>query len=111
MWDIRISQSSDPCADEVEEIGEDHDDDEEQEIEEDYEDDERYSRDSYTAEWRNELIYQCQMRILGVITIGEEKRQNKVPEFPDETAFRSIVMKYFGLEVSSTSHNSQLDFW
>lgn len=83
MWDIRLTRDSDTYEDEFDLDKETHED---------------YERDPYTAEWRNELIFQCQVRILGVLTIGDEKTQNYAPDFSDRAAFRDVVRMYMGLD-------------
>ncbi|KIV77801.1 hypothetical protein PV11_09581 [Exophiala sideris] len=83
MWDIRLEHDSDRYEDEWEQEEEESED---------------YQRDFYTAEWRHELVFQCQLRILGVLTIGEEKMQNCAPDFPGDAPFRDVVQMYMGLE-------------
>lgn len=75
-------------------------------------DDQDYFQDSFTAEWNAELVLQCQMRIFGVLTIGEEKRQNLVPDFSDDAPFRCVVEEYSGLDIENMKPQPlTLDFW
>ncbi|KIX07928.1 uncharacterized protein Z518_02582 [Rhinocladiella mackenziei CBS 650.93] len=81
-------------------------------LDQEADDDEDYMQDSFTAEWNTELILQCQMRIFGVVTIGEEKRQSHVPDFHDDDPFRRVVEEYSGLNIEKMKPQPlTLDFW
>ena len=83
-WDIRLARSSDIYQDEWQEEADD---------------DEAYKQDPFTFEWKDELIFHCQMRIFGVLTIGEEKTQNETPGFHDHEPFRDVVEGFTGLSL------------
>lgn len=78
----------------------------------DAEHDRDYHQDPFTAEWHDELVLQCQMRIFGAVTIGEEKKQTWVPDFPDDAHFRRVVAEYSGLTIEKMKPPpSTFDFW
>ena len=95
MWDIRLVRGSDIDEDEMVLDGENR---------------EAYSKDPFTAEWQNELIFQCEMRLLGVLTFGDEKSFNSHLHHVDP--FRKIIESVMGLDMQDLDQQaSATDVW
>jgi hypothetical protein len=96
MWDLRLTRDRDIYEDESKM---------------DAARQESYDRDPYTAEWDVELIFQCQMRIFGVLTVGDEKSLS-YHRLHREDPFRNVVAMMIGFDVVDMNpHSSSLDFW
>ncbi|KIW98819.1 uncharacterized protein Z519_00482 [Cladophialophora bantiana CBS 173.52] len=66
----------------------------------------------FLSDWQYELVIQCQMRIFGVLTIGKEKMQNRLPDLPDNTPFLRVIEYYTGLNIEGRKPTpSSLDVW
>lgn len=95
MWDIRITRDSDITEDEWALDAE---------MEEDY------AADAFNAEWSSDLIVQYQMRIFGILTIGQEKSCNYC--YDDEAPFREVVDSLAGFNIEDIQPQPRsMDFW
>ncbi|EXJ64964.1 hypothetical protein A1O7_01303 [Cladophialophora yegresii CBS 114405] len=94
MWDVRLQRDSDIYEDEQEK---------------DAAIDRNYDLNAYTADWDFELIFQCQMRVFGVLTLGDEKAQSYNLHYND--AFRNVVAQIIGSDTEDVQQQPSLDFW
>ncbi len=97
MWDIRLLRDSDLY-------------DSEKAREADHES--LLYGDAFHAEWTFDISLQFQMRIFGVLTIGEEKSQSLEAESRSSDPFRDVVKSLAGLSLDDMRRQpSSLDYW
>ncbi|OCT46642.1 hypothetical protein CLCR_01857 [Cladophialophora carrionii] len=94
MWDIRLTRDSDIYEDEESK---------------DAVTQQNYDLNAYTADWDTELIFHCQMRVFGVLTIGDEKAQNYNLHHTD--AFRNVVTQIMGFGTEDLQQRPSMDSW
>ncbi|KAJ9602320.1 hypothetical protein H2200_013175 [Cladophialophora chaetospira] len=97
MWDVRLERDADVYDDEMAK---------------DVEYEQLFNHDEFTAEWTNELKFQYQMRIFGVLTVDEEKNDYPDHSIRSTDPFRYVVESAAGLNIANMEvQPSSVDFW